>query len=385
MSPEVVFSPLEIKSRIAKAQELMKKAKLDSLFLTSDENYHYFTGGAGMTHMRSNARPNIVIIPAEADPIVVTVSFDTNIIEWSGAVKDIRSYTSVHGVPNDLLVKALKDAGLKNRRVGVEMGLEQRLNMPLKDYIEVTKSLPGVNFVDAAEIIWNLRMVKSKDELALMKEACEITGRARQKTFREVKVGMTEREIARLFSEHMLREGGDRVSFIHVMAGLPSNHTYIYLDRPLKRGDVLYLDGGVYVRTYTCDFNRLAIAGKPTPEQERAQKSIRKVNRMMADALKPGLTCSDIWKIGAKALKDEGLGVLSEETGRIGHGQGILMTEPPSISRVDNTMLRPGLVTSTEPGSAKTAGAEFIWEDLHVITEDGSIQLTDESEEFIEI
>lgn len=382
----VVFPPREMRRRIERAQNLLKKAKLDCLFLTSDENFHYFTGGAGMTHMRSNTRPNIVIVPAEGEPIAITGAAFTYIIKLAGAVKDVRTYTSVYGVPVDLLVKALKDVGLKYRRVGVELGLEQRLNMPLKDYFTLTKNLQDVKFVDAAEIIWGLRMVKSREEVKLIRQACEITGRARQKAFREIKVGMTEREIMRLFASYMLKEGGDRVSFIHVAAGVPANHTYIYLDRPLKKGYVLYMDGGVYVYTYTCDYARLAVAGKPTLKQKRIHKAVRSVSRRMCEALKPGLTCADIFRIGVKALKDEGLvGTFSEVVGRMGHGQGILVTEPPSLTISDETVLKPGMVISTEPGISGIARGEFTWEDVHVVTEDGAEQLTTESEEFFEI
>jgi Xaa-Pro aminopeptidase len=380
----VVFSHRELRRRIEKAQELLKDARIDCLFMTGDENFHYFTGGAGMTHMRSNTRPNIVIVPAEGEPIAITGAAFTPIIELAGAIRDIRPYTSILGAPVPLLAKALKDLGLKNRKVGVELGLEQRLNLPLKDYLELAKSLPDIEFLDASEIIWDLRMVKSKEEVALIRQACQITGHARQKTFREVEVGMTEREIMRLFARHLLEAGGDRVSFIIVNTGIPSNSTYIYLDRPLKKGNVLSIDGGTYVHTYTCDYVRLAVAGNPTPDQERNHRVVREVSQQMAEALKPGLTCADIFKVGAKALKEEGFAAHTK-TGRMGHGQGILVTEPPSITAHDKTVLKPGMVISTEPSGPKTSRGSFTWEDVYVITDDGAERLSTETEEFFEI
>jgi len=300
-------------------------------------------------------------------------------------LKDIRTYNSIFGVPNKLLAKALKDAGLKHARIGVELGLEQRLNMPLKDYVALAKSLPGVKFVDAADIIWSLRMVKSQEELDLMTQACEIVGKGRQKTFREVEVGMTEREIARLFSRHMLEDGADGVSFIHVSAGMPPNLTYVFLDRRLRKGGILFLDGGAYVHTYTCDYSRIAVAGRPTPKQEHVHKTVRKANKKMAEALRPGVTCADIFKIGARILKEGNLpGTMLEGAGRMGHGQGMLLTEPPSISPFDETVLVPGMVVSTEPG-VEIAGGNFVLEDIHVITQDGAEQITTESERFFEI
>jgi Xaa-Pro dipeptidase len=388
MQKRLVFSRRELIRRVEQAQRMLEEAHLDCLFLTSDENYHYFTGGAGIARRGSDARPNIVIVPAEGQPTAVTSSLFTYVIEQAGLVSDIRSYNSVIGAPNEILVKALKDTGLKNKSVGVEIGYEQRLNMPLKDYVQLTQSLPDVRFVDASELIWGLRMVKSEEEVALIARACDIVGRARQETFREVDVGMTEREISRLFAQHMLQDGADGVSFIHVAAGMPGNTTCIPLERHAKRGDVLYLDGGAYVRTYTCDYARIAILGKPTAEQIRVHTAVTRANRKMAETLKPGITCADIFAVGDRILREEGLATLKTDAtnvGRMGHGQGMLFTEPPSIHPLDKTVLRPGMVISTEPGAANTAGGEFIWEDVHVIREDGSEQLSTESEEFYEI
>jgi Xaa-Pro dipeptidase len=385
MTQKVVFSKGELQRRIDQAQTMMRNRGVDSLFLTSDENFHYFTGGAGMTHSRSNTRPNIVIVPADGEPIAITGAALTYIVEQAGLVRDVRTYSSLIGVPNDLLVKALKDAGLAHKKVGVEMGLEQRLNMSVRNYLELTESLRDVQFVDATDIIWGLRMIKSKEELGLIRQACEIVRQARQKTFREIEIGMTEREIARLFAQHMIEKGADDVSFIHVAAGVPANMTYIFLERKLRMGNVLYLDGGAYFHTYTCDYSRIAVAGRPTLRQKRAHRAVRRASKEMAEALRPGATCADIFMIGARILKEERITETKlEGAGRMGHGQGILITEPPSISPFDKTVLTPGMVVSTEPG-AEIAKGNFVWEDVHVVTEDGSEQLTSESEELYEI
>jgi Xaa-Pro dipeptidase len=385
MTQKVVFSIGELQRRIDQAQATMRKCGVDSLFLTSDENFHYFTGGAGMTHSRSNTRPNIVVVPADGEAIAITGGALAYVIRQAGLVKDVRTYSSLVGVPNDLLVKALKDAGLAHKKVGVELGLEHRLNMSVRDYLDLAESLPDVQFVDASDIIWGLRMIKSEEELGLIKKACEIVRQGRQKTFREIEIGMTEREIARLFAKHMIEKGADRVSFIHVAAGVPANMTYIFLERKLRRGNVLYLDGGAYFHTYTCDYSRIAVAGRPTLRQKHAHMAVRRASKEMAEALRPGATCADIFMIGARILKEEGIVETKlEGAGRMGHGQGMLITEPPSISPLDKTVLAPGMVVSTEPG-AEIANGNFVWEDIHVITEDGSEQLTTESEEFYEI
>ena len=83
--------------------------------------------------------------------------------------------------------------------------------------------------------------------------------------------------------------------------------------------------------------------------------------------------------IGAEVITGAGYELVP--TGRMGHGQGICLTEPPSISPDDHTVLEEGMVISTEPEVAM----DMLWEDVHVITGNGSDQLTHESTVLYEI
>ena len=81
----------------------------------------------------------------------------------------------------------------------------------------------------------------------------------------------------------------------------------------------------------------------------------------------------------------ENFGDLERSGGaRMGHGQGMLLTEPPSVNPDDHTVLEPGMVISTEPG-VRSGNVQFQWEDVHVITEDGHEQLTLETDELREL
>ena len=73
------------------------------------------------------------------------------------------------------ILDAFNNLGLVHARVGVELGAEQCLDMPLVDFMSLQRSLPGVEFVDAAPAIWPARMRKSECELALLRQAGQIT------------------------------------------------------------------------------------------------------------------------------------------------------------------------------------------------------------------
>ncbi|MEM2057127.1 MAG: Xaa-Pro peptidase family protein [Thermoproteota archaeon] len=377
-----VFSRSEIARRLNSAQALMKRNNIDALLITNEENFQYFTGLSGTICLHySNARPAILVIPSEGEPIAIVGSATEDVVKE--AVKDVRSYTSTMGIPTELYVSALKDADLRAKRVGIEEGLEMRLGIPVGELLKLMKALPEVEFIDIAPLIWELRMIKSREEQDYMRKAAEVTGIARQKVFDLFQKDMTHRQVARLFSKLMLEEGADRIAFVHVGCKEPLNHTQFHLDVSFNDGDILYLDGGCYVRMHTIDYPRLAVVGKASEEMRKYHKVLVDISRKMADFIRPGITTFDVWKRGYDLIKEAGFRPF--DVGRMGHGQGMLPTEPPSVSSEDRTILKPGMVISTEPLFKSGKDIIMIWEDVHVVTEDGHEQITLETEELREV
>lgn len=382
----------ELKQRKERVQELMRKQGIDALLITNDENFLYLVGLPGPYGMhRSNDRPGVAVIPSEGDPIcIVSTSTESNI---KPVVKkeNLRVYTSTLGMPTELIVNALKEVGLENKRLGIEGGLSQRIGMPFNEYMQVLKVLPNIKLIDAAPLLWKMRMVKSETEIKYMKRSADIVNRARQKLFEQISVGMTYREIKRAFYRLMMEEGADGPAFAIVASwpqdnieGQPLLHRILVPDIPTRKGDALFLDGGAYVNAYTVDYNRWAVFGSPSPKMVKYHNIARDVSMKMGRALKPGVTCSDIFKIGKRELRNAGAYPRLIRGGRMGHGQGMLWTEPPSIARDDETVLEPGTVVSTEP-KAEAESTWVNWEDTWVVREDGAELLTDESCELKEI
>jgi Xaa-Pro aminopeptidase len=373
--------------RYDKARELMARRQIDALLITGEENFQYFVGtSASLALHYSLSRPSILILPATGEPIVLTQS-KSYLLE-STYVSDVREYFDVLAFPPEVVVDALQNVGLPHHRVGVELGQEQRMGIPVGGYLALVEALPRVQFVDAADVIIKCRMVKSSEELAYIRQAADVTGRARQRLFSGgVTPGMTERAVARMIRRLILEEGGDRTAFIHFQLDLPGCKNQFHYERPLEKGTVLAVDTGAYVRMYTIDYPRMATLGKATELQKKVHRLVREVTRRMADALKPGVKCSELHRVAVAAMED--LGVAPDRPdklfgSRFGHGQGMLITEPPSINPRDDTVLEPGMVISTEPG-VRVGDVQFLWEDVHVVTEDGHEQLTTETPELREI
>lgn len=387
-----MFSRAEMERRYARARERMSERKLDALLITGEHNFQYFAGtNASIGPGNSFTRPSIFILPMDREPVIVSQGGDN--IALGCYVTDLRGYYNVLDFPVDLVVEALKDAGLKNKRIGAELGQEQRMGMPVGAYLDLISAMPDVEFVDAADIIIKLRMVKSVEELVYLRRAAEVTARARQRLYRDrVVPGMTERELARAIQRLILEEGGDSTSFVHfqfdIQSELPGAKAAFHYDRPLRKGTVLGIDTGAYVGMYTLDYPRMVSLGTATDAQKRLYATLLEVNKKMADALRPGIKTSDLHRIGVKAIEDAGVTADNPQRllggSRMGHGQGMQFTEPPSITPSDHTVLEAGTVISTEPG-VSDGKIRLLWEDVHVITEDGHEQITLETDELREI
>lgn len=375
----------------------MRTEKLDALLITNDENFLYLIGLPGpYGQHRSNDRPGAAVIPSDGDPTCIVSSGTAPNIGPVIKKENLVEYTSTLGMDVEGVVKALKQTGLHHKRVGIEAGLSQRIGMPYSEYTRVLRTLPDVEFVDAAPLLWKMRMVKTETEIKYMKKSADIVNRARQRCFDQLSAGMTYRDIGRLFYRLLMEEGADAPSFAIVGAWpqdrILGDHFVLHRDPAVgllpdistSQGQALFLDGGAYVTLYTVDYNRWAVFGKASEKFTKYHNIARDVSMKMGRALRPGMSCSQVFLMAQKELRNAGAYPEHLFAGRMGHGQGMLWTEPPSIALADKTVLEPGTVVSTEP-FAVGESIWVAWEDTWVVREDGAELLTDESGELREI
>ena len=292
-----MFSRGEMDHRYARARDGMARAGLDALLVSGEENFQYFTGtSASLALHYSLSRPNVLILPLRGEPIVLSQTKE--FMTLSSYITEFREYFDVLHFPPTLIAETLEDVGLEHHRVGVELGQEQRMGIPVGRVSRPDGGDAGHEFVDAADLFVGLRMVKSEEELAYMRRAAEVTGRARQRLFdRHVRPGMTERDVARTMRRLILEEGGDRTSFVHLQLDAPGCKNQFHYDRPLRRGDVLAVDTGAYVGMYTIDYPRMATLGTRNRLPEARARGCAGSVRRMAEALRPGLRCSDLHRL----------------------------------------------------------------------------------------
>jgi Xaa-Pro aminopeptidase len=374
------FTTEEYQKRYTRIVGLMAENEIDAIMVTAEPNVNYYSGFRSFNPWWTYTRPYILIIPKDHEPVLLVQGFHRFDVALDSWIKDVRGYAPLTGVPADQVADLFKELGLMGKRIGLELGYEQRICMPYNDFEKLKEALKPCIFLDASEIIWKQRMIKSEEEIAAHRRACEIGDKVFAAIFAETHEGMTEKEVAKIAGKTIANEGGDPGFIIALsgegnyerVAGNPTN-------RILQKGDLMWIDLGVIANGYYSDYCRAGVVGGPTPEQNRLQDVVVDLTMKTAKCIHPGMKASELAKNCIKIAA--GLGIdLSFDCGRLGHGIGINSTEPPHIAIYDETVLEPGMVFTLEPGLI-TAHGTFIAEENLVLRPDGIELLTTTSRE----
>ncbi|RUW75053.1 MULTISPECIES: Xaa-Pro peptidase family protein [unclassified Mesorhizobium] len=371
------FAPTEFEERVARAQRLMGQHRLDGLLLTSMDNIRYFIG-VDSTFWESYTRPWFVLIPATGAPLAIIPEIGRAIIEKTW-VKEIRSWPSPR--PEDegtsLVVEAISGLPRRHGRVGAELGFELRLGIPVTQLNAISGGLKSVEIIDGASLIWQLRMIKSPAEISKIQQAIDIAGAVYAQVPDFVKVGDTERMILREFRGRLNAGGAGAIPTLICRSdvGGPFEITGGPRDRPIADGDLLFIDTGTTFDGYFCDYDRNYQIGRATDALRYAQEKVWEAHETGLQAVRAGLTAGFVFEQMAKALSSRGADLNSN--GRMGHGLGLRLTEPPSIRLEDETVLQPGMVLCIEPALEYEPGKIVLHEETVVVTEGKAQLLTD--------
>ena len=243
----------------------MERSGFDALFLATGTNLCFLSGYP--TIELTLARPFYLLVPARGEPLLLVHTGREAEARRYAWIDDVRGYRRLSVAPIEDLATAFRDLGLLGRLVGAELGREQRLGMPVAEFERVRQELAPARFEDAADLLWDLRMTKTEDDIAAISRACRITAAAFEETFRSTRAGQFDRAVvARLAAAMTARDGQD--PWVLIASG-PGNYalaTGAPHDRRLEPGDMVWFDAGllrrwVLVRFLTGRRHRSPIGG----------------------------------------------------------------------------------------------------------------------------
>ncbi|WP_417670195.1 M24 family metallopeptidase [Roseibium sp.] len=358
----VDFPESEFAARLEKAQAAMQATELDALLLSNEPDVRYFSGFRTQ-FWQSPTRPWFLIVPAKGKPIAVIPEIGAPLMRTTW-IEDIRSFPSPHATDDgvSLLANALEGLSL----IGLPMGRESLLRMPLRDYDRLRAKLHKADFVDVTPLLRTLRQVKSPAEIEQIRHICDIASKSFGNAPQLFREGQTLKEAFRAFRLELLTRGADDVPYLVGGAG-PDGYSDVISppsDQRLKDGDILMLDTGASLNGYFCDFDRNFAIGTASDTAKEAYRTLYRATEAGLKAARPGITCAQLFQVMLAELGAQGGNV-----GRFGHGLGMQLTESPSLIDFDQTVLETGMVLTLEPSIQVTEETLMVQEENILITE----------------
>jgi len=364
--------------RLAKAKEALRGSSLGSLVCYDFDNIRYLTG----THLGEWCRNKMnrhCILPREGEPLLFDPATPAKKIScpWIAdrvfpAVGSMRGAIppgtgSVDKVADDIL-RWLKEYGVEKKPVGLDIA-----DIPLVRALEKR----GLDVVDGQEVMLDARIIKTKDEIELLKVSAAMVDAAYEEVVRHIRPGKRENDLVAVANHLLYSMGSELVECVNCVSGERGKpHPHTFSDRIIRPGDMIFLDIMHSHMGYRTCYYRTFICGKPSPPQLKAYETAWKWLKGSIDAVKPGATTADV----AKAWPTpEEVGLKTENEAfllQFGHGVGLSIWEKPVISRLFSLehpyAIKEGMVFALETycPSEDGKGAARIEEEV-VVTKEG--------------
>ena len=368
------FPKEEYLKRLDNIHKKLENENIDAIVITSPANFRYFSG-LDSNFWESPTRPWFLIISKNGKIKALIPSIGLSAIE-STFIIDIEVWQSPN--PKDegtsLLKKIIKTFP-KNSNIGFELGIESYLRMSIKEFLKIKKDLQEYNFIDSTNIIWSLRKIKSDLEIKNIEKVCSITSKVFNNLINKISLGMSEREIATIFKKDLINNGVDYIMYLSCVSGINGYNQIICnpSEKKIGDGDILIIDTGSTLNGYYCDFDRNFGFGNINQKSLDAYNKLWDATEKTLEIIKPGISCKEVYESLSKNLFSSNV---KSSVGRMGHGFGLQLTEPPSIMIDDNTILEKNMILALEPSIEIENDLMLVHEENILITQNGNRLLT---------
>jgi len=354
----MLFSVSEYKQRLQKTKERMQAQGIDVLLITDPANMNYLTGFDAWSFY---VHQLVIVIIDEAEPIWVGRGIDASaarITTWLHE-DSILSYPdhyvqSVEHHPMDYVAQILNEKKLGAKFIAAEY---DAYYFTAKNYLQLTKYLPNATFVDGTNLVNWIRIIKSDQEIMLMKRAATIVTKAMHIGIEKIKEGVRECDVVADILHAQItgtsEYGGDYTSIVPL---LPSGKNtaachLTWTDETYESQQPVILELAGCHERYHAPLARTVFIGEPTDEMKGLSNAAIEGIEAALSVVKPGVTCGEVEMAWRKVLKKHGF----VKDSRIGYSTGL--NYPPdwgehtaSLRQDDQTVLQPNMVFHMIPG-----------------------------------
>ena len=331
---------------------------LDTMLLTSEANCYYATGFMG---------EGIALVTRRGSWYFTDSRYTEAADKAIGDAAVIREVSREK--PFSVLInEALAEAGAE--KAGFE---EQR--MTVAEHAVYSEKL-HCTLTPASALMTELRGSKDEEELSCMTAAQRIAEGALEQILKEIRPGMTEKEIAARLNYLMVSAGAEKTSFDTIVASGPNGsmpHAVPGM-RKVQEGDFITMDFGCVYKGYCSDMTRTVALGRPSDEMRNVYDIVLQAQLAGIAAAKAGITGAAIDGAARKVIQDAGYGAYFGHS--FGHSLGIDIHEAPNAAPGNDKPMPDGAVVSAEPGIYLPGRFGVRIEDVMILRPEGARVIT---------
>lgn len=338
----IAFSESEYEDRLKRAKQALKKLQLDGCICVAPENLYYLAGFDGHTYWSDQA---FVFTTDDYSPTLIIRDTEHGIASETSWVPDVRTYHYGTDDCSTLIRSVIEEKGLLGKRIGVDL---QAYSLPTAKGMRLIEMLKPTKIEDSTNVIGALRIVKSKAEIAYVREAAEYANAGMAAAFEAIKVGKTEVEIAAEIEYAIRSRGSDSPAMPTWMSSGPNTaySHFVPTARVIQSGELVSFSFAGVARRYHCTMYKVVSVGDPTPRIKEVYNAAVESVRGGADAAAVGIPVSALEEAAIRPLKKKGLDKYFAQ--RFGYGVSAgyppSWLEPLDITRGSNQRLGAGMV-----------------------------------------
>ena len=349
--------------RVEKLKKILDDKKIDALIIKSKNNKRYIGAltGSGVYILLTKYKSYQILDGRYIDEAnKSTTGFENKVVNQGSYILTI--------------IELLKELSIQ--KIGIETQA-----MSIKEYIDLSNHDFDIELI--TNELSKVRTVKSKEEIEIIKKACEITDEVFKEVISEIKEGMTELEVSALLHYWVLKKGASGMAFEPIVVSgergaMPHGRP---TTKKLKRNEAITIDFGVVYKGYQSDMTRTISIGEPAKLIKDIYKAVLKAQMLAIEGIKAGVSARSIDKIARDSITKSGFGEYF--THGLGHGMGLGDGELPTLNSKSEDILEEGMVMSCEPGIyIPDIGGVRIEDDIVIINGKG-VSLNKTSKEWI--
>jgi Xaa-Pro dipeptidase len=285
-----------------KFSAIMEKKGIDFLIASSPENVFY-TSGLPVRHAEnnpilfslSNLVPSLVVLRRDGEESVIAWAIFDPALTW---IKDVRGIFN-KGESIENLTTLIQEAGLQEPTIAIESA------MPLYQYEALKTSFPKATFEKADDILLELRLIKTPEEIDRIKKSTHIAEKTILTMFNELREGITDIDLLKVAKTTMIKEGASGWDHVTMSLGA-SDPEAPGTGIKMKNNEMTRFDIGAIYKGYFSDVSRHAVLGQIPSSVQKIILEIVDVQKTCIDVIKPGVRTMDILNLATETFQKMG-------------------------------------------------------------------------------